>query len=233
MKLQCLWSLQTKLDLKLKGCVNVWSLFRLLRHSFSLHFILFASLSLFVSSLFCEVHNVNCDFARRRIKKKVWTTALLDDKISYIHESIIFLVCVYVQFCMSYNKVKFARQKIFIWWNIIFAPCFVRKICSWRSLMREGMRGRRKIVRKKLPVIYLGTFSKKFRQDFLEKTCIVCNESVSQKYLFFLVFFWVFFFRNFFFLVIVQMKIRSLEEIFFWGRVMNFFFSVSFFSLQC
>ena len=71
------------------------------------------------------------------------------------------------------------------------------------------MRRRRKIVGKKLPVIYLGTFSKKFRQDFLEKTCIVCNESVSQKYLFF----FEFFFRNFF-LVIVQMKIRSLEEIF-------------------
>ena len=117
---------------------------------------------------------------------------ILDDKVSYIHESIIFL-CVYVQFCMSYNKVKFARQKIFIWWNIIFAPCFVRKICSWRSLMREGMRGRRKIVRKKLPVIYLGTFSKKFRQDFLEKTCIVCNENVSQKYLlFFFEFFAIF-----------------------------------------
>jgi len=32
--------------------------------------------------------------------------------------------------------------------------------------MREGMRRRRKIVGKKLPVIYLGTFSKKFRQDF-------------------------------------------------------------------
>jgi len=39
--------------------------------------------------------------------------SILDDKVSYIHESIIFL-CVYVQFCMSYNKVKFARQKIFI-----------------------------------------------------------------------------------------------------------------------
>ena len=52
---------------------------------------------------------VNYDFEERRNEDN----GILDDKVSYIHESIIFL-CVYVQFCMSYNKVKLARQKIFI-----------------------------------------------------------------------------------------------------------------------